>query len=102
MDFGFSPLCPAGDDGADGGLQALEWGGLCARLAAERDLRRTLAEQAQRPGAGSFAPALSVAWRGPWADARAVNPADLANGKASAAKGCATGDEGRADLGGQK
>jgi hypothetical protein len=102
MDFGFTPFELGDGASADGSLQPLEWGGLCARLSAERDLRRALAEQAQRTGVGSFAPALSVAWRGPWPDAASVNRDGLANGKPATGMGCGAGDEGRTDLGGQE
>jgi hypothetical protein len=98
MDFGFTPFTVPGDDGADGLLQPLEWGGLCARLAAEGDLRRALAEGASRPGAGSFALGAATALAGAWP----VNRDALANGKGAEAKANGAGDAGRADLGGQE
>jgi hypothetical protein len=102
MDFGFTPFTVPAEDSADAALHPLEWDGLCARLAAERDLRRALSDHAPQAGAASFAPALSVAWRGPWPDAPGVNPAALANGKAAAGMGSEAGDADRADLGGQE
>jgi hypothetical protein len=102
MDFGITPFAAFGEEPANGALQPLEWDGLCARLAAERVLRRALADHAPRPGAASFAPAVSVAWRGPWPDAPGVNPAALANGKSAPGMGQATGDAGRTDLDGQE
>ena len=76
MDLGFTKFgaFDAGDSGAP--LHPLDWSGLCARLAAERDLRRALG------------------------DAPAVNPEPLANGKATRANAGEAGDNRLADLGG--
>jgi len=102
MDLGFTTFDASGASDGEASLQPLDWSGLCARLAAARDLRRALDEPGPRPGAASFGAGAAAALGGTRRDAPSVNPEPLANGKAAGAKAGATGDVGRADLGGQE
>ena len=100
MDLGFTKFgaFDAGDSGAP--LHPLDWSGLCARLAAERDLRRALGDHAAQGGSASFALGAAAAIDRALGDAPAVNPEPLANGKATRANAGEAGDNRLADLGG--
>jgi hypothetical protein len=82
MDFSAFKLATGFADGEP--LAAVDWSGLVARLAAERDLRRELT--ARIGAAASFttgaAAVLESACEGPVDGEPAVNPAALAVGKA--------------------
>ena len=102
MDLGFTTFDASGAGDSEAALQPLDWSGLCARLAAERDLRRALCGDGARAGAGSFAPGAAAALNGTRRGAPSVNPEPLANGKAPGAMAGAAGDNRRADLGGHE
>jgi len=81
MDGNFTTLRLAREAGDEADLRPLDWSGLCARLAAERDLRRELARGVAGLESGSFAAGGAVAVFGPLHDARSVNLEALANRK---------------------
>ena len=81
MDGNFTSLRLALETGDEADLRPLDWSGLCARLAAERDLRRELARGATAFESGSFASRAAAAVFGPLHDARSVNLEALANRK---------------------
>ena len=81
MDGNFTSLRLALETGDEAELRPLDWSGLCARLAAERDLRRELARDDAAFESGSFAARAAAAVFGPLHDARSVNLEALANRK---------------------
>ena len=84
LDLPSSAAFDVSEDGEPEVLRLLDWGALLARLGAERDLRRELANglAIARPGADFVGGAAQVL-SGSSHDAPGVNPEALANGKST-------------------